>query len=91
MEEPRSYEALLARDDPSGRSQWSEGLSHATHTRAHGGCRKERNQRVSAWVTFYQKIFFQWVDMAKAIPKVGSPTGNIAAKKVVKTFFRQPR
>ena len=29
MEEPGNYKALLARDDPIGRSRWPEGLSRA--------------------------------------------------------------
>ena len=48
MEEPGSYEAQSMGDDPSGRSQWLEVLSRATHALARGGCHGERN--LSVWV-----------------------------------------
>ena len=53
MEELGSYKALSVGDDPSGRSRWLEGLSHATHVPAHGGCCGERNPRVWArWLPY---------------------------------------
>ena len=42
---------------------------------------------VGAWVTFYRRFFLQWVDRAKAIPKVRSSIENNVVGKSPKFFF----
>ena len=81
MEDLGSYEALSVRDDLSGSSRCLEGLSRASLWWLSW---REIPLCVGTWVTLCWRFFLQWVDRAKAIPKVGSSVGN----SVVGKFFR---
>ena len=86
MEEPGSYEALLAGYDLSGRSRWPKGLSRALtrHQRADAWWlpRREKSACVGAWVTLCRRFFLRWVDQAEVIPKVRSSARNNVVGKV---------
>ena len=48
MEEPESYKALSAGDEPSGIIKWQECHSCATHALARGGQLPEKDTRGSS-------------------------------------------